>query len=66
MWPPHLFSREHKSIVTTLVSELDTEGDGSDPLVGLGSIIAIEPVASANKQLSECGWGWGSFYAMVV
>ena len=43
--PPHLFSWEHKSIVTTLISELDTEGDGSDPLVILGSIIAIKPVA---------------------
>ena len=66
--PPHLFSWEHKSIETTLISELDTEGDGSDPLVSLGSIIAIKPVAHVQASKYQCGWGWGEFlcYGCVV
>ena len=42
--PSHLLSREHKAIVTTLIPEFDAEGDRSDPLVSLGSIITVQPV----------------------
>ena len=42
-WLPHLISRKHKAIETTLIPELNAEGDRSDALVGLSSIITVQP-----------------------
>ena len=51
---PHLISGEHKAVVTTLIPELDAEGDGSDPLIRLGSVITVQPVHVERERVCVC------------